>query len=198
MSYIKYQGDPTYSRVSTATSTLCSSTPVKPGLGLENGVFSVTGSSGTSSAGFSEFKTMAYPVDGYSMLTIELCQGETVELINNNLVGLTTLNTSKTYVKGIMMAVKYPATDETGAETNPADFSITLEYDTLNTAYELADSCAMPVGEYFMHFAPQAATDPRKLINTMYVTNPSNTFSVKLTVMLIKTKTDTNPNNCNC
>ena len=197
MSYIKYQGDPTYARVSTATSTLCSSTPVKPGLGLENGVFSVTGGSGSSSAGFSEFKTMAYPVDGYSMLTIELCQGETVELIANNLDRLTELNSSKTYVKGIMLAVKYPTLDETGAATNPADFSVTVEYDTLNVDYEL-DSCALPVGEYFMHFAPEAATDPRKLINTLYVTNPSSTFSVKLIVMLIKTKTDTNPNNCNC
>jgi len=197
MSYIKYQGDPSYSRLGSGAS-LCSSTPVKPGLGLENGIFSVTGGSGGSSAGFSEFSTMSYPVDGYSMLTIELCQEETVELINNNLVGLTELSESKTYIKGIMLSVKYPKVDEDGVETLPADFYVTAEYDTLDVAYELSDPCTLPIGEYFMHFAPEAATDPRRIINSLYVTNPSTKFSVKLIVMLIKTKTDIDPNNCDC
>jgi len=266
MPYIKYQGDPSYSRLGSGAN-LCSSTPVKPGLGLENGVFTITGggTAGGSNAAFSEFKTISYPVDGYSMINLELCQGETVELLNNNLTSLiltgisgtvtntttltigaqtsiagktvtvyksngdslgsgsvnqqgtiitltspttnaaltglkivSSLNESKPYIKGILLSVKYPMVDESGAETNPSEFYVDLEYDTLDETYDLGNPCLLPVGQYFVHFAPEASSDSRRLINTLYITNPSTKFSVKVTALLIKTKTDTDPNNCDC
>ena len=40
--------------------------------------------------------------------------------------------------------------------------------------------------------------DPTKILNSLTLSNPSSTFSVNVSVLLIKTKTDADPNNCDC
>ena len=116
MAYIKFQGNPMFSRVNSATAALCSTASVKPAITLTNNTFTVTNSDGTSSSTFNSFGNLAFPVDGYTNLTIEICKGETVQLINNDLDS-TPLSDNRSYTKGILLYVMYPLKDEDGAET---------------------------------------------------------------------------------
>jgi hypothetical protein len=100
-------------------------------------------------------------------------------------------------VKGIILYANYPTLDESGAEIDQSAYSLTATTSTV-FANGTTDSISFGLGQAYMHFAPEASSDPTKIINSLALTNPSTSFSVKVNVMLIKTKTDVDPNNCNC
>jgi len=54
------------------------------------------------------------------------------------------------------------------------------------------------IGQAYMYFAPEDTADPTKILNSLTLANPSSAFSVNVSVLLIKTKTDADPNNCDC
>ena len=107
------------------------------------------------------------------------------------------LNPNKAYVKGIILYVNYPTLDEDGGEILPEEYQLTGSISSIfsNGGNSTAN---FTIGQAYMYFAPEATTDPTKIINTLTLLNPSSKFSVKVNVLLIKTKTDVDPNNCDC
>ena len=262
MSYIKFKGDPSYKQINAATARLCDPVPVKKSLRLIDNCFSVVDKN-ISQVDLCDFSKLAYPADAYSKQELEICQGESVQVFSNGLVGGTTatgstllnssnitldaanssikvgdrvsgsnipagstvtsiagtaltisgqatsddaaialtfvevLNPNRSYVKGIILYANYPTLDDSGAEIEPSAYSLTATTSTV-FANGTTDSISFGLGQAYMHFAPEASSDPTKLINSLTLANPSTEFSVKVNVMLIKTKTDVDPNNCNC
>ena len=107
------------------------------------------------------------------------------------------LNPNKAYVKGVIIYVNYPTLDEDGAEINPSEYMLTGSISMILTNGGSSPS-NFTIGQAYMYFAPEATTDPTKIINTLTLLNPSSKFSVKVSVLLIKTKTDVDPNICDC
>jgi hypothetical protein len=107
------------------------------------------------------------------------------------------LNPNKAYIKGVILYVNYPTLDEDGAEIDPSEYMLTGQTSSIfsnggNSASNFS------IGQAYMYFAPEATTDPTKIINTLSLLNPSSKFSVTVSVLLVKTKTDADPNNCDC
>lgn len=262
MSYIKFKGDPSYKRVNTDMSNLCDSVPVKKSLRLLDNCFSIVDKN-VSQVDLCDFTKLAYPADSYVKQELEICQGETVSIFSNGLVGGTTgiaatvdgnstitlaiannsikigskvsgtgiqanttvtaingvtvtlslpatetnaaetltfievLNPNKAYVKGIILYVNYPALDEDGGEINPSEYLLNGVSSTV-LSNGTASSANFSIGQAYLHFAPEATTDPTKILNSLSLTNPSTKFSVNVSVLLIKAKTDADPNNCDC
>jgi len=107
------------------------------------------------------------------------------------------LNPNKAYVKGVIIYVNYPTLDEDGGEIDPSQYLLTAQISSIFTNGGNSAS-NFNIGQAYMYFAPEATTDPTQIINTLTLLNPSTKFSVKVSVMLIKTKTDVDPNNCDC
>lgn len=116
---------------------------------------------------------------------------------NTVLTFVEVLNPAKAYVKGVIIYVNYPTLDESGGEINPSEYMLT---GSVSSIFSNGGNSAsnFSIGQAYMYFAPEATTDPTKIINTLSLLNPSSTFSVKVSVLLIKTKTDADPNNCDC
>jgi hypothetical protein len=104
---------------------------------------------------------------------------------------------SKSYVKGVILYVDYPTLDEDGGEIDPSDYMLTGSVSSIFSNGGNSSS-NFSIGTAYMYLAPEATTDPTKIINTLTLLNPSTKFSVKVNVLLIKTKTDADPNNCDC
>lgn len=262
MSYIKFKGDPSYKLVNSSMSKLCDPVPVKKSLRLIDNCFSIVDKN-VSQVDLCDFGGMAYPADAYVKQELEVCQGETVSVFSNGLVGGTTqsgnttlnspsvvlasqnssikvgskvsglniatgttvsaingtnltlstpatgtatgttltfievLNPNKSYVKGIIIYVHYPSVDEDGADILPSEYVLTATNLTV-LSNGTQDSLNYGIGQAYMYFAPEATTDPTQIINALSLTNPSTKFSIKVNVLLIKTKTDVDPNNCDC
>jgi hypothetical protein len=116
---------------------------------------------------------------------------------NTVLTFVEVLNPNKAYVKGVIIYVNYPTLDEGGGEISPDQYMLTGSISSIFTNGGNSSS-NFTIGQAYMYFAPEATTDPTKIINTLTLLNPSSTFSVKVSVLLIKTKTDVDPNNCDC
>lgn len=262
MSYIKFKGDPSYKQINAATARLCDQVPVKKSLRLIDNCFSVVDKN-ISQVDLCDFSKLAYPADAYSKQELEICQGETVQVFTNGLVGGTSatgstlinspaitlaqantsikvgykvagsnipagstvtsiigtaltisgkatstsaatgltfvevLNANKSYVKGIILYVHYPTLDAGGGEINPYEYALTATTTTV-FANGTIDSLQFGLGQAYMYFAPEATFDPTKILNSLSLTNLNTSFSVKVNVLLVKTKTDVDPNNCDC
>jgi len=262
MSYIKFKGDPSYKKINASAATLCNQVPIKKSLRLIDNCFSVVDKN-VSQADLCDFSKLAYPTDGYVKQELEICQGETVTVFSNNLVGGTTataaitqnnttatlsvanasvkigskvtgtgiaegttvtavsgttvtlsagatqtnaavaltfvevLLPNKSYIKGIVLYADYPTLDEDGGEIDPAGCLLTGAISSI-LANGGNSSSNFTIGQAYVYFAPEATPDPTKIINTLTLLNPSTKFSVKVNVLLIKTRTDADPNNCDC
>jgi hypothetical protein len=107
------------------------------------------------------------------------------------------LNLNKAYVKGIIVYVNYPTLDEDGAEISPDQYHLTCGISSV-LANGGTSASNFSVGPAYMYFAPEDTADPTKILNSLTLANPSSAFSVNVSVLLIKTKTDADPNNCDC
>lgn len=256
--YIKYSDDPIKRRVNSAFGSLCDGDPIKNTLKLVNGCFSIFDREKLVSS-FCEFNNFTFPVDGFTNLDLEICQGQNEIIFSNALVGGTTatsattlnstavtlafannlirvgstvsgigitagttvvaisgtaltlsspatatnpntvltfvevLNPNKSYVKGVLLFVKYPKLDEDGAEIDPSEYIVTGNISSIFSNGGNSSS-NFTIGEAYMYFAPDATTDPTKIVNSLSILNPSTKFSVKVSALLIKTKTNPDPN----
>ena len=107
------------------------------------------------------------------------------------------LNLNKAYVKGIILYVKYPMADENGGEISPDQYLLSCGISSIFSNGGNSSS-NFSIGQAYMYLAPEDTADPTKILNSLSLLNPSSTFSVNVSVLLIKTKTDADPNNCDC
>jgi hypothetical protein len=107
------------------------------------------------------------------------------------------LNPNTAYVKGIILYVKYPTVDEDGGEISPDQYLLSCGISSILSNGGNSSS-TFGVGQAYMYLSPEDTADPTKILNSLSLLNPSSTFSVNVSVLLIKTKTDADPNNCDC
>jgi hypothetical protein len=189
--YIKYVDDPVKRRVNSAFGNVCDGDPIKNTLKLVNGCFSVFDREKLL-ASFCEFKNLSFPVDGFSLIDLTVCANSTETLFDNNLQAITAVNgeypleVDKSYVRGILLVVTYPASNSIEAATYSANLTM---YDRPATG-----SFVLPVGEMFSHFSNADAVDATQLLNKLTITNPNADYSIKVKGLLISSKTNPNPN----
>jgi hypothetical protein len=128
---------------------------------------------------------------------LTLSSGATATAAASVLTFTEVLNPNKAYVKGIILYVKYPMADENGGEISPDQYLLSCGISAvLGNGGTSASNFS--VGQAYMYLAPEDTADPTKILNSLSLLNPSSTFSVNVSVLLIKTKTDADPNNCDC
>jgi hypothetical protein len=189
--YIKYVDDPVKRRVNSAFGSLCDGDPIKNTLKLVDGCFSIFEREKLL-ASFCEFKHLSFPVDGFSLIDLSVCANSTETLFNNNLQSIAAVNgaypldADETYVRGILLAIIYPASNAIEATTYSSNLTI---FDRPATG-----SFVLPVGEMFSHFANADADDARQLLNKVTITNPNADYSIRVKGLLISSKTNPDPN----
>lgn len=189
--YIKYVDDPVKRRVNSAFGSLCDGDPIKNTLKLVDGCFSIFEREKLL-ASFCEFKHLSFPVDGFSLIDLSVCANSTETLFDNNLQSITAVNgtypldADETYVRGILLAIIYPASNAIEATTYSSNLTI---FDRPATG-----SFVLPVGEMFSHFANADANDARQLLNKVTITNPNADYSIRVKGLLISSKTNPDPN----
>jgi|694.fasta_scaffold01416_41 hypothetical protein len=189
--YIKYVDDPVKRRVNSAFGSLCDGDPIKNTLKLVDGCFSIFEREKLL-ASFCEFKHLSFPVDGFSLIDLSVCANSTETLFDNNLQSIAAVNgeypldADETYVRGILLAIIYPASNAIEATTYSSNLTI---FDRPATG-----SFVLPVGEMFSHFANADADDARQLLNKVTITNPNADYSIRVKGLLISSKTNPDPN----
>ena len=189
--YIKYVDDPVKRRVNSAFGSLCDGDPIKNTLKLVDGCFSIFEREKLL-ASFCEFKHLSFPVDGFSLIDLSVCANSTETLFDNNLQSISAVNgaypldADETYVRGILLAIIYPASNAIEATTYSSNLTI---FDRPATG-----SFVLPVGEMFSHFANADADDARQLLNKVTITNPNADYSIRVKGLLISSKTNPDPN----
>lgn len=189
--YIKYNDDPVKRRVNSAFGSLCDGDPIKNTLKLIDGCFSIFDREKLL-ASFCDLKNLTFPVDGFSLLDLTVCANSTETLFNNNLQTITQVNGAypldedKSYVRGILLVIQYPASNS--IEATSYNSTITL-FDRPATG-----TFAIPIGEAFSHFANADAADATKILNKMTITNPNAGYSIRVKGLLISSKTNPDPN----
>lgn len=189
--YIKYVDDPVKRRVNSAFGSLCDGDPIKNTLKLVDGCFSIFEREKLL-ASFCEFKHLSFPVDGFSLIDLSVCANSTETLFDNNLQSIAAVNgaypldADETYVRGILLAIIYPASNAIEATTYSSNLTI---FDRPATG-----SFVLPVGEMFSHFANADAADARQLLNKVTITNPNADYSIRVKGLLISSKTNPDPN----
>ena len=143
-------------------------------------------------ASFCEFKHLRFQVDGFSLIDQSVCANSTETLFDNNLQSIAAVNgeypldADETYVRGILLAIIYPASNAIEATTYSSNLTI---FDRPATG-----SFVLPVGEMFSHFANADADDARQLLNKVTITNPNADYSIRVKGLLISSKTNPDPN----
>ena len=128
---------------------------------------------------------------------LTLSSGATASAPASVLTFTEVLNPNKAYVKGIIVYVKYPTVNEDGGEISPDQYLLSCGISSILSNGGNSSS-NFSVGQAYMYLAPEDTADPTKILNSLSLSNPSSTFSVNVSVLLIKTKTDADPNNCDC
>lgn len=189
--YIKYADDPVKRRVNSAFGNLCEGDPIKNTIKLVNGCFSIFDREKLI-ASFCEFKNLSFPVDGFSLIDLTVCGNSTETLFDNNLQSIAAVNgayplaENTSYVRGILLAIIYPASNTIEATTYSSDLTI-YDRGAVNTM-------VIPVGEMFSHFSNPDANDASQLLNKLTITNPNAAFSIKVKGLIISSKTNPDPN----
>jgi hypothetical protein len=197
--YIKYADDPVKKRVSSAFGNICNSDPKKDSLKLIDKCFSIFKKE-QQVAAFCELGKLNYPVDGFSIIDIDVCQESAYTVFNNSLQTISLadgeypLVASKAYARGVMLWLEYPLVNEAGQEIGPADMQATLQlFDRPATG-----QFQLGVSQFFSHFANPDGDDATDLLNRLDVYNPSTTFSIKLKGLVIFAKSTADPNDVSC
>lgn len=197
--YIKFADDPVRKRVSSAFGNICNGDPKKDSLKLIDKCFSIFKKE-QQVAAFCELGKLNYPVDGFSIVDVDVCQNSAYTVFNNSLQSITISNgvyplvPTKAYARGVMLWLEYPLIDETGQEVIPTKMQSTLRlFDRPATGqFELG------VSQFFSHFSNPDGEYATDLLNRLDVYNPSTTFSIKLKGLIIFTKSVTDPNDVSC
>lgn len=197
--YIKYADDPVRKRVSSAFGNVCAGDPKKDTLKLFEQCFSIFKKE-QQVAAFCELGKLNYPVDGFSIVNVDVCQQSAYTVFNNSLETITAVNeayplsATKNYARGVILWLEYPVANETGAEVVPADMQATLRlFDRPATG-----QFSLGISQFFSHFSNPNGDDATDILNRLDVYNPSSTFSIKLKGLVIFTKTTDNPNDVSC
>jgi hypothetical protein len=219
--YIAYQDDPTTQRYSVAFGDICDNNPTKQVLKLVDRCFTIFNKAQTL-AQFCQLTGWIYPVDSYQLINYEVCAGETLSVFDNSLdtippySGQVTvpnyplgtdgefiqadsngnyyiLQIDKNYTRGVILYIDYPQLDKNGELIIPANMNSQLslvnrDLTSLNTQ----------IGQFFSHFSNPDTMDANKLINRLEITNPSSTFSIKVSGLIIQVKSNTDPEDCGC
>ena len=226
MSYIKYNDDPLARRVSDAFANLCAGDPTKKALKLFDRCFSIFNGAKKESS-FCELENFIYPVDSSLSIDFEVCGAETLVVYDNatdsipsfgpsgtpsnyplgegleyipndstdpsNTPTYHVIQNDKNYVRGCILYVKYPVKDKLGDDTLPADHECKIKFtNRLNEEFEV------PLHQFFAHFANPETRDANSLINKIEITNPNANFSIKVTGLIIYTKSNNDPSDCAC
>lgn len=197
--YVKYADDPVRQRVSAAFANVCKSDPKKNSLKVIDNCLSIF-SKEQQVAAFCELGKLNYPVDGFSVINMDVCQQSSYTVFNNSLesIALTNgaypLNAGKSYVRGVLLWFEFPTVNETGAEILPADMQTTLRFFDRPATGQFD----LKVNQFFSHFANPDGDDATDLLNRLDVYNSSSAFSIKLKGLIIYAKTTTNPNDVSC
>lgn len=197
--YIKYQDDPVRKRVNSAFGDLCAGQTKKNTLKLFDQCFSIFKKE-EQVAAFCELANFQYPVDGFQLIDLEVCAASAGTVFNNNLqsISLTNgtypLSQTKAYVRGVILAIKYPTTNSLGAEITTANMKAQVRiYDRPATAY-----ATLGIGDVFVHFSNEETLDANDLLNRLDIYNPNANASIKVKALLINTKSIDDPNNVVC
>lgn len=224
MSYIKFQDDPIAQRFNSSYANLCSSSNTKKIVKLLDKCFTIINGSKTE-ASFCDFGDLVYPADGHMMIDFEVCAGETLSIYNNQLEDILAsspsgtplnyplgadgeymqaedpsgtpkyylLDNERTYARGCILAIYYPAADKNGNDILPANK--TVELDLTN---RLGVTSSFPLADSFLHFANAETRNANSLINKIEITNPNQTFSIKVRGMVIYVRSNSDPSDCAC
>lgn len=197
--YVKYQDDPVRKRVNSAFGDLCAGQTKKNTLMLFDRCFSIFKKE-EQVAAFCELANLQYPVDGFQILDMEICSDEAGTIFNNNLQTIAAVNGSyslsdtKSYVRGIVLAIQYPTTNSLGAEISVADMKSTVRiYNRAATEY-----FSLPMGDAFIHLTNEETLNANDILNRVDVYNPNVSASIKVKALLIMTKSVDDPNNVAC
>lgn len=219
--YITFNDDPNANRFNTKYGDLCNSDPTKQTLRLLDRCFTIFNKSKTV-AQFCQLQSLLYPVDSYQTVNFEVCAGETLSLFDNQLDQILpyslpiaapnypisaigefipisiddnyyVLLNDRNYVRGCILWVDYPTVDKNGDDVVPANMNCQL-----NVVNRLLESSIESLGQFYSHFANPVALDANKLINRLEITNPNPNFSVKVSGLIIYTKSNSDPTDCAC
>lgn len=226
MSYIKYNDDPLARRVSDAFANLCAGDPTKKVLKLLDRCFSIFNGAKKESS-FCELENFIYPVDSSLSIDFEVCAGETLVVYDNSTDTVLPLDPSNTpsnyplgesdeyipndsidpsntptyhvipndrnYVRGCILYVKYPVKNKLGDDILPADYECKI-----NFTNRLNEEFTIPLHQFFAHFANPETRDANSLINKIEIVNPNSNYSIKVTGMIVYTKSNNDPSDCAC
>lgn len=226
MSYIKYNDDPLSKRVSDAFSNLCSSVPTKKTLRLVDKCFGIFSGS-QREVNFCELSKLIYPVDSSLSIDFEVCAEETLSIYDNGTNSLTeyypsgspsgypfgqsgeyvqsagsdpsgtpyyyVIENDRNYARGCLLYVDYPVKNKIGDDILPAD----QECQILITNRSL-ETVTVPLHDFFAHFVNPETRGGDSLINRIEIYNPNPNFSVRVSGLVIYTKSNSDPSNCAC
>jgi hypothetical protein len=226
MAYIRYNDDPLAKRVSDAFANLCSSVPTKRSVRLIDKCFSIYNGS-TKETSFCEFSNLFYPTDGSLSIDFEVCAGETLAVYDNNTDEIASYaptdvptnypfgadgefiqsvtdglggadlyfitSADRNYARGCLLWIKYPVKDKNGNDILPADQECQLTFTN-----RLLETNSIPLHQMFAHFVNPETRGADSLINKIEVYNPNPNFSIKVSGLVIYTKSNSDPNDCAC
>jgi len=189
--YIKYVDDPVKRRVNSAFGNLCAGDAIKNSLQLIDNCFSVFDREKLV-ASFCDFQNFGFPVDGFSLVDLNVCANSTEVLFNNNLQDIVEvdgeypLDPDKTYARGILLVIHYPSSNTIEATSYTSTLTM---YDRPATG-----TFDLPVGEAYTYFANPDAVMADKILNKLEITNPNANFSIKVKGLILYTKSNPDPN----
>lgn len=99
----------------------------------------------------------------------------------------------RNYVRGCILYVKYPTKDKNGDDILPADYECKIKFTN-----RLFETFEVPLHQFFAHFANPETRGADSLINKLEIYNPNSKFSIKVTGLVIYTKSNTDPSDCAC